>query len=361
TEKPMKTLLIAMLALSQGAAPQEETATYSNVDLNISFTHPKAWIVENEKTNSKITIPLEGSEQKATLEIYSIAFNADTEIWQATQKNIFQQMKAEVLDQWKEEILRVPLLLTKARMETNGVPMITVAGLVYSATPRKLSFRLVAPASDFEKADFQWRTAQQTIRTLDGTLPQVEDPTRKPTPEDLRPVGKLPPRKTTWKAPSAADQPAVKGEVATEVQVGGQSARLLVPAGWTVEKGESAITLKNAGISSPVSVSVYSTLDSGMPGRALFQASGRQLGQFAKVIKREEKGPMMSKSHSEIVYIFRSGSAEGGKSFYSAEAAGANGNLYWILTWTGSDAAAYARDRAALENLIQIMSIEAAS
>src|SRR4051812_15977869 len=132
----MKTAAIALLALGfQGqndATTQVDPnmRTYTNTELGLSFNYPKSWKVTKVKvrnrtkfdiTNPKtwrpastdnttrFLLPVEGSKQDGTLEIYSAQFFAETDIWQYSQKDINDQMKRPVLRQWQEEILGVPL------------------------------------------------------------------------------------------------------------------------------------------------------------------------------------------------------------------------------------------------------------
>jgi hypothetical protein len=361
------------------AAPQAsvDSSVYTNDELGLSMTHPKNWkqskvqIKNRTKFNiidpkswrpakvdntTRFLLPLPGVDEKGVLEIYAVSFNSTTEIWQDSQRDINEQMKKIVLRQWQEELMGVPLLLTKIQSNGKAGTTLTETGIMYSATPRKLVFRLTASPDNFDKADFEFRQAMQTMRTTDGRLPSAEDPDRKLGLSDLNPGSA---KKVIWTAPSAPKATPVKGDVTAEATAGGKKLLLRAPSGWKIVKeADGSFTLTSNELSGPAKVSVFSSLDSEPPGKALVKASGQNLETFSKVTKREEKGPFTSRSAANVVSIARVGLA-GSKGMGSFEAAGLTGDFYWLLSWKGDDTA-MARDRKALDNLVEIMSVDLA-
>ena len=233
----------------------------------------------------------------------------------------------------------------------------SIGWLMYSATPRKFVFRVSSSPENFEKADYAWRQAMQTIRTIDGRLPSGESPDRKLTRTDVTP-GII--KKTIWTAPVPPPIPVQKGSVITEVTAGGKKLQLHTPSGWKVLKNaDGTFSLASTELHGAVKLSVASDLDSDPPGKALVRSSSATLGTFTKVSARIEKGPFTSRSQTSVIEIYRIGVATA-KPIYSFDAAGAIGDYYCVITWTSNDAAGAVRDHRALESLVEIMSVELA-
>jgi hypothetical protein len=359
-------------------APLSPNVTYTNEELGLEFDHPRNWkkskvVVKNKvkfelsdpkswrppksENTTKFLMPLPGADEKGILEIYAAQYNSDPEIWQTSQRDINMQLKRTVLRQWQEEVMAVPLLLTKIQSSDKGVQLITETGIIYSATPRKLVFRVSASPDNFDKADAQWRQVLQSLRTTDGHLPSAEDPNRKLTAVDLS-GGVF--KRTIWTEPAPTPPPVAKGPVVTEAAAGGKKLQLRTPTGWKVQKNaDSSYVLQSPEIAGSVKVSVYSDLDADPAGKALIRSSGQSLEPFTKVIKREEKGPYSARSQAAVLWIMRRGVA-GSKPICSFDASGATGDNYWLLTWSGNGPGPDAKERKALENLVDIMSVEQA-
>lgn len=393
----MKTAWLGLLALaatvpaqtpaSQPGAPDQTKAqaavvsdkvTYVNDELGLAFEHPKDWktskaVIHNPKPKFVITdpktwrppskehttkflMPLPGVSERGVVEIYSAQFFSEPDIWQTSQRDINEQIGGRtILRQWQEELLGVPLLMTKIQSDDKGQKLITETGMMYSATARKLVFRLSSSPDNFDKADYEWRQALQTLRTTDGVLPNAEDPNRPKTNADLNPEAS---KKIIWTAPVPAAPPLAKGSVVNDAAAGGKKLHLLTPAGWKVVKNaDGSFTMSSPEIAGTAKVVVASDLDSDTPDKALFRATGMSLDKFSKVKKRQEKGPFTSRSQMSVAWVYRTGS-DASKPLYSYDAIGFNSDFYWTLAWIGGDSASAAKDRKALDALVDIMSVE---
>lgn len=346
-------LALALVGAWAHAQEAEESLAFTSYELGITFNYPKTWETTTDKNSTKFRFSVDGSTTPAVLEVYSANFRAETDIWQISQKTVAEQMRHQVTRQWQEEILGVPLLLTQSTGKEQDKEMVIVSGLVYSATSRKLVFRLTAAATDFEKADFAWRTVMQSLRTIDGSLPKPEDPARPVTDADLKPLTR-PPKKMVFKPQERDPATFIKGPVDVEVQAGGKAFKLHAPQGWAFEKTESGFVAKNAALGVDVAIGVFSTLDSEPPGKALLSQSGRSLENYSKVTKREEKGPTLSKSGANRVTIYREGTGTDGKPMWSFDAVGQSADVYWIATLL-RQTAADSKTRAALDELFEVL------
>lgn len=348
--------LFLLVSLHQASS----TVEYKNPELNLAFSHPKTWsFVTNKKGVTTVTIPTETKGVAGSMEIYSISYNADEDLWQNVQKDFLKQMKRDVVRQWREEILGVPLLMTRGGFEEKGSQMAILTGLVYSRTPRKLLFRLTAPASVYDSIEFDLRASLQSLHTIDGTLPSSEDPNRKVTPEDavVKPV--MAPPKITVIDQSKPAEKLVKGAQSVDVQAGGKAVKLHFAAGWTCEKdANGGFNFHSTGIPGAIHVTVNSTLDSDNPEVAIFKASALSLNDFDKVTKREETNPKPNKAGAYVSTIWRQGVSSKGV-LESCEAAGLLGDFYWLATFRYEGALPEA-NRKAIDLLFAGMSVELA-
>src|SRR5688572_7564291 len=128
----MKTALILLTALF--LAPQD-TVTFSSPDLNLSFVHPKTWIVQKQKNDiTRVLIPIEGTEQWAELQIHASVYYSASETWQEVQVDLAKSQRRELQRQWQETFIGVPLLLSKTTWKDKDTEMARMTGLMYSAT-----------------------------------------------------------------------------------------------------------------------------------------------------------------------------------------------------------------------------------
>ena len=369
--------LIFALSLGQGtSAPAVPAAeTYTNEWIGISITHPAGWKIVPKKTDAWITIPLKEGTAHAAIYFVAATYNADIEIWQKSQEHANNQLGFEIMKQWQEEILGVPMLLTKVRSGAGKLtsaikavpqlpsdqPLVTLIGLVYSRTPRKLLFRLTAPESAYDDAEFIWRQALQTLRTVDGSVPQPEDPLREPDP--LPAPGAKPPKPATktvigW-ASTTTSAGAVKAPKSQEVTVSGRKVIFHYPEGWTVEPGENGLlTLKSAAPAISIKAQVNAMVDSDPPLRALVKASGESLKSFDKVDSREENLPKANKAGATFVRIWRTGMNASGP-LWTFEMVAGKEDFYLLMKQQGTGKVDPGV-RAALESLIDQVSLEPA-
>ena len=246
-----------------------------------------------------------------------------------------KQLKRDVLKQSREEILGVPLLLTKiGYTDATGTKMVVLTGLMYSRVPNKLQFRLTAPEENYDSAEYNFRQVLQTLRTVEGDMPQTEDPNH-PLDKSLYLVktDKKPTKEMVFEIPKADPAKAKKGEVAVPMTVSERKILLTLPAGWTSEVSkDNLITLHKPGVSGAITVSVATTLDSDPPQSAVLKASGQALDDYAAVTNRTESMQDFSTAGASTDVIWRAGtSAKGALS--TCEASGATGDLYWILRY----------------------------
>ena len=352
----MKTALLLLATIVIGAV--QDTSTYTNPDINISFTHPKTWVVEKPKNNiTKIHIPIDGDW--AELQIHSSVYFSESERWQEVQIDLAKAQRRELQRQWQETMIGVPLLLSRTQWKDGETEMSRMTGLLYSATRKKLLFHLTARVVDFDKAEATVREALQTMRTIDGVMPKPEDPMRDKDPKMLDLTLKNPP--LIMRPQVSAKKTFVKAPVVVLVKAGGQDVSLRLPAGWTATKGAGeALTISNPKLSAPVSVTVHSTLDSATPESAILKSANDGLSAFQKVDKRLDNIVAQSGAGASVITVARIGTGTGGP-LMTLEATGRTGDMYWMLKsrWTSDQA--YKADMKLIATLLDEMSVDTAA
>jgi len=356
----MSIFAIAAASLCLAQTPQTpQTKSFKNYEFGLMFEYPATWQMTEKKGDTKFVIPLDNGIT-ATVDIHSVTFNADTEIWRYVQKDIVVQMKRQVLEQLEEEILGVPLLTTRSRYTEKGTPVVNLSGLVYAATNRKMLFRLAAPESVFGDAESKWRNVLQSIRTTSGQKLKPEDPNRKIDPKELKNVQTKPVKVTRIEGGKKSEIEVQKGEVTVPITVANRAVVLRLPAGWQGEvTSDNQIVLKNPDLNEPLRVSIFCTLDSDPPAKSLFRVSSKSLDLFTDVTKREEPAPAKNKGGATVQVVWRWGKSSSGD-LATCESTGLLGEFYWMFAYKSTSSSA-AADKKLIDALIKTMTVEQSS
>jgi hypothetical protein len=336
------------------AAPSGQDSVYSNPELGFAMTHPSTWQVSTRRGDSRILIPIGTTGDQAILEIYGAMDRSEPDVWQTIQLRANEQLKREVRRQWQEEILGVPLLLTKVAYENKGTPTTALVGLLYVAKPRKMMFRLTSPSEHYDSMEFEFRSALQTLRTLDNTLPRAEDPS-KPLPTTPTRTTR-PTVITSVRQDAAGGREVQKGEVAVPTRAAGREVVLHLAAGWAAAPHGEEFVVTHPDLKGTATVRVESTLDSVSPLRALFLASGQSLQDFTKVARRDEPRPRQNRAGAQTNVIWRFGQ-KGAEDLTTCEAVGSIGDFYWVLTYRFNGKLS-AGEQKLLESLVDAMSVD---
>jgi hypothetical protein len=369
------------------AAPTPTTKTFADYEMGMAFDYPSTWVLvaDPKAPKSKSLIPpgilgikkkkgklaagkqassetlfyIPANTRTANLEIYSALWDQTPDLWESVQNDANKQLNRTVVKQWREEILGVPLLLTKIAYDDAAGHEVGLTGLVYSRTPYKMQFRLTAPDTDYDAAEFELRQALQSLRTTQGDMPQPEDPNHPLDKTAYTSVVNTPPRDLVMVAPKPDTAKAKKGDVSVPLTVADRKILLTMPTGWTSEVAtDGSVTLHNPAVAGTITVTLASTLDSDPPQAAVLKASAQSLDMFAKVDKREEKSSDFSGAGATTNTIWRWGTGEKGI-MTTCEAYGATSDLYWLLRYH-LDSAATPSEIKAVDALIDCMSADPA-
>ncbi len=344
---------------------------FTDPELGLGLTIPKTWVIQppNKKYKDRtiIVMPIQDSSSTATLELIRTSFNASIDLWQTIQLRANEQLQRQVVRQWQQEILGVPMLLTRIDYNERGSAMSGLVGLFYTQTPYKLNFRLSAPAADYDKAEFEFNNVLETLHTLDGSLPKEEDPTRKveavkpkkkdPDHPDALPDDPGPKIRKTVAVPNAR---TIKPPVSVPITVSDRKGALYLPARWKASAQDgNALTLTGPEPGLSVAAKLYTTLDSDPPGDAIQKIAAASLPSFDKVAMRQDSVPTENRAGGTVCTIWRDGSDSRGP-LHEFIGYVQNGDMYVVLTCStsgGKDAAAFRKE---LDDLIAMTTIEPA-
>jgi len=350
-------LFVALTFACTTVGFSQEQALLEMPELGLAMSHPKDWQISQAKKSPdvKVLMPIEGSSEKATLELYNISFNSEKDVWQLGQKAINERMKREIMRQWEEEFMEVPMLLTKVSYTDKEGPQILLTGLVYSRTAKKLMFRLTAAPDDFDKAEFAWRQTMNTFRTGRPWTP--EDPTLKPDPKAPT-RAQLPPPVVTKPNSLDAEIKTTKPPVAIEATIAGRTVDIRIPGEWAGKVQEDgSIILTNPEVGGPITLNLASTLDSDPPQRALLIASSKSLSDYQKVAKRDETAPTKNRAGAMVASVWRTGTNAAGDLF-TCDAVVTNGDFYYLVAFRSTSTSRIGADRKQVEALLQNMTVQ---
>lgn len=347
--------LAGMILLGQ---TPPETKVYRNENFGLEFSYPASWIYRKERLYEVIEIPL-ASGGTAEVQVFSTYFRQSAEQWQAVQADVAETLGRTIDRQWQEVILGAPLLLTRMFFVRSGEKMSTQVGLLYSATPEKLNYRLTVAADKAEEAETAWRNALGSLRTVSGDLPGVEDPSR-PGPIDNPTRGsegdvftdkrlKFPTIKTR------------RDEKFVEVEAQGSAARLKLPREWSVTAdGESYLLQREDGLKGTLKLTLNlgSTDDA---KAAVVQGAANTLGEFTKVGVREDWAPKFTDGGAVLNGVVRKGTkGEGeGTQHVVLFASGSRALYFWVAEYRAESFDDLKADMKHLERVFDYLLVEA--
>ncbi len=363
-------IMIAAATSMAQTAGRPQTRVFVSEEMGLQFTFPAAWKLENKRVQSVVTFPLEGSKLPAVVEIFAVTWSKSASDWQTLQATTAEAVKRTLERQSEEQILGVPLLLTKTSYFTkDGRAMTTETGLLYSRSARKFQYRIAAPASVFESAQREWRQALETLRPIGDELPKPEDPSLPPLEATKggekakiqRPIVKNP---DVVRPPVTLNNPAKSGSriVAQknlyETSAGGKTLLVYLPAGWTSTPQADGTTLLTSPNKLALRCDVYSKLDSRTPEVETIVRTSKSLEQFKSVDKREDRLPLIAPSGASVAWVRRDGQLKTGEPTTQLVVTGDCGDYYWVVEFACAGPTAYTQIRKELDDLLAKLAVE---
>lgn len=341
--------------------PEEETASpttvFTSERLGLQFTYPSTWQLETQTVSTDLVMTLaDGTE--ARVEIHESSFVLSPQEWVETTRRINQDLQRTVERQWEEEILGVPMLMSRISYLEAGRPVTVVSGLIFSANPNKMLFRLKAPTTTIDEAEQNWRTVLNTLRPQEGTTLQPAPPA--PEQGQNNNETQTPPPATPVTPPSRVvlsellrtrNDEALRTQSRVDLQTLGMVGMLQFSDGWEAQVGEGVITLQHSNLRGTVNVRVAEGSEEAATREHLRRLS-EDLARFSEVTLREDPMPGRNRAGADFAYTIRTGStAEGERA--SVLAAGFTRNRYWLLGYEVNSLSDFNADRNLLISLMQ--------
>lgn len=346
----VSTLIAASMLLAQNG-----DKTFSDADLGLSFQYPTEWSMRKERLYSVFEIPL-ADKKKAEVQVISTRFSAKAEDWQIAQVDVSKTLKRVVEKQWEEQILGVPMLMTKIAFNEDNTDKNVLVGLLYSATPLKLNYRLSVPAAGFEEAEAKWRKVMSTLRTVSGELPGTENPNNTSSSSNTGSGEKV----VILKPENGPPKKPRKGDQKVPVNILGQDLLVRIPKGWTMQNGEGTeYTLTHKSLKGKLVFSIESGNQNDSK-RVMLAKAADAVKLFTKVTLREDRDGKYSPAGAFMTSVERVGAGSNGP-LMMKHVAGQSGLLFFIATYTGEGKDTAKKDEGLLSKLFEEMIVETKS
>lgn len=333
-------ILAASLSLALVAQPAPDIREFASKVHGLQWSVPRAWRMTTRR--DVVTYEIPTSAGPARVEIYATNYRRSTDEWQTIQKTVNEDLKRTVDRQWSEELLGVPMMLTRVTYGQRGL----LIGILYTATPGKFHFRLDAPAAGFGEAEASWRRVLNSLRPLGGKLPSADD--------GVRPLeAPAAPQPTAVTFTTEDVKPVVQRNVVNLV-VANREVTLRLPDGWTLD---AAGILNHKDLAEGAKIEFFSTIDSPDPGSSLLEWVNGDLANFTLVDQRLNTGPRVNKAKISVFTTVRWGKdAKGERQAFAGVAQG--GQFYFFVKriTTGPEKA-FQADRRLLEQFFDRVSI----
>lgn len=345
-------MIVAGVALAgMGVCQAGSLAIFDHVSSGFQFTYPQEWKRTNGREKVTLTIPYDDVKRTAQIEVFAVTFWSDIQIWQTAQAAAAKTDNREVVKQWQEEILTVPILFSKTKWnDAAGEPMIADNSLIYAATRKRLAFRVVANAADWERTEAHFRNLLQSLKWESG-IPKVIDPS-KAEQEYFVPEGRS--KETIWRVPAKLPVAPVPGDQKVEATASTIALLVRFANPW---KATPELAFTHPEVAGTVSVRAYTALEADPPGQAVIKAGARSMEAFDKVAKRDEKGPLTNRAGSTYAVIVREGTGKGGP-LLSLDAVVSSGDYYLLIHWESNDAKNGRKAKDKVLELVNSLSVE---
>ena len=346
--------LILGFAVAQEPA-RVKTTTFADPLLNLQFDHDSKWklVPPVKKKGLKpltdrttFTYPIEGGTLPVILEVVRAQFNAKPELWQELQVQAAQQLHREVTRQWQQEVLGIPTLFTRTTYKEGDDRMASLSGLFYMRGPRKMLLRLVCEESVLDKAQGQLILTMESLRTIDGSTPQPEDPERKADPNEAK--SRVVPISNSSTTSGVTAMAKLTNSCA--VSIANRSYSIKTLSNWAAATKDAMVTFTEIKTGQKFTGEVRSTLDSEAPDASLAKLATERLAKFDKVSLREdfsEKSPF----GCAISSVLRHGSDAKGV-LIIGDTVVVSGDIYLRFNLTSRDAIAATKETESLRSLV---------
>lgn len=366
-------MLATVLGLTLLVAPKGPAQTlFSDPNTGYRFVIPSNWTVENKKVRTNFFIPMGKEKRAARIELLDTNFRQSVETWQELQAQVAREGGNRLDRQWTEEFLGVPMLMTRVTTKAKGVETHLTVALFYTATDKKMLFRMVTPTAYSADVERMWRESMLTLTPIGGKLPQAESPDRPVVPPDKKTRKKgredtvTVPIENTPEQPKKpvvlTAQPSAELKIAKDAQpfsatAAGRAMRLWVPAGWKITVNtDGTFSATTNALKSPVTLSVLSPLDSPGAERQLISGPAKSLAEFSKAT-REDRPIRRNAANQMVRSMVRRGDVNG-ISTVELYATGEGADSYWYAVYRSAAGPTAEADLRLIARLLDTLAVE---
>ncbi len=332
----------------------QEPKTFQDKELGLTFQHPASWTVKKGKFSTDLSFSMSDGSI-TSVQVFNIQFRQEKSVWQQLQRDVSEQMRRRVSRQWEEQILGVPLLLTRVDYSDGDREVSALVGLLYTATKQKLNFRVTSTSGTVQDSETAWRQALMTLRTVNGEMPVPEDPT-KPLPNPDKTSGG---QSITRLTPDDMNGGPVRTKNVHRIARLGLQLNVFLPDGWSVQAPEETISLTIEKLQGSVELSITSGARQQVAG-VLANANSSSFERFKLVSLRDDPVPGVKRSGSYVASTLRIGPGAKDGVAVAWHFAGTSGSVVWRIDYFASSEAAYKADKKVIDRLIDLAAVEIA-
>lgn len=352
-------VLSAMFGILSAQEAPARTRVYERRETDVRFVYPAEWRFRRERLFDLIEFQSGGKTVR--VQLIGTEFGGAKGQWQEFTRQVNEQNGRTVLRQWEEELLGVPLMLTRVRSGGGEASEVILTGLLMSRRKEKFLFRLTAPEAVAEEAERTWFSTLLNMTTLSGKLPDEELPAvaaGSGAGGAAAAGGSGRPQRVIVLRPETGGPVEVVRAPVRLVLAEAQGIFGYVPTGWALDTGEDgSLSLVKGGVRAGLR---FGTGDDAAGSRELRRLVGERLSGFAVVSRRDALAPSANAAGFRVARTWRVGPASGGGEGEVAHwTGGGSGRGYWfVVDWQGPGAGLDAA-REELDRLLQAMSLGA--
>lgn len=331
-------LIATMLAFQAN-----DVKVYESKQTDLKFSYPADWKLKKDRLYDEFSFNVEG--KPVTVQVMVTQMNYPKDHWQTVNREVNENNYRQVLKQWEEELLGVPLLLLRVRDTAKAEPQIIVTGLLYSNRNDKMLFRLNANESVAAQAENIWTNVLLSSNTISGVLPsEANGGTTTTVPVNTN-GGEA--NVSVITPPTHKPDKTVRGE--SRVKVDGSSGLIMYhPATWTYKDDVLVRETVKVKVSHGIG-------DERIARSAWLKVCGGALNRINAVVSRTETEPKYTKAGMRGSTLNRVGAA-GDYEEYQWVVYGWSAGYYFVLEWSGTPAD-YEKTKDALAELYQLTAV----
>lgn len=334
-------MVISLIATVM-AFQANDVKVYESKPTDLKFSYPSEWKLKKDRLSDEFSFVVEG--KPVTVQVMVTEMSYPKEHWQEVNREINNTSNRQVLRQWEEELLGVPLLLMRVRDTNKAEPQIILTGLLYGARAQKMLFRLNAPEAISAQAESIWTNVLLSSNTISGVMPgEATNGGTTQVPVNTNPDGKV----SIITPPTKKPEKPVRGEGKVKID---ESSGLMMyyPPAWTFKDGEMSRPEAKVKVTHGVG-------DERVARSAWLKVCGGALNRISAVVSRHETEIKYTRAGFQGSTLHRVGAA-GDYEETQWIVYGWSAGYYYVLEWSGAKSD-FDKAKDALAELYQLSAV----